>query len=67
MTNFEKIKAMSVEDIACFVEEINRYGLKMACRGFLAFCDICEAYKDHGCINCVQDWLESEVEPNGND
>ena len=62
MTNFERIKAMTVEEMANFVEEINRYGLQMACRGFLTYCSICDGYKDHRCINCVQDWLESEVE-----
>ena len=58
MTNFEKIKAMSVEEMARFMDEM------------LPDCDGCPAMKycivDHKtCEETIQKYLESEVEEDG--
>lgn len=56
MTNFEKIKAMSVKEMASFLsEELN------------LVCDSCPVINtcttnDNGCRANLQRWLESEVE-----
>lgn len=60
MTQFEKRKAMSVEEMA---EEIYT---NMACRD----CSLCPAEDicsdiPNGCIYTIEKWLESEVEENG--
>ena len=60
MTNFEKIKAMSVEEMA---EEIYT---NVACRS----CNLCPAEDicadaANGCIHTIEKYLESEVEENG--
>lgn len=58
MTNYERIKNMSVEEIALFLMKVN---------GFYSDCmvgiDDCK-YPEIGnnCTLCLKQWLESEVE-----
>lgn len=54
-TNFEKIKSMTLEEMA---ESANPF---FACPyGFgLGYC---QAFKDCDCIGCTKEWLEREVE-----
>lgn len=59
MTNYEKIKAMSVEEMAgWFAHQIG--GECYACPAG----DICEMARG-GCSGEIRDWLESEVEEDG--
>ncbi len=60
MTIYEKIKAMSVEDMAKFIDGLV-YGDIQIWHGF---CDICDGDKENRCWECAQTWLESEVEEN---
>ena len=61
MTNFEKIKAMSVEEMANFILTVNK----------ITDCDTCIAYgicsMKYGvsCRKHMTEWLESEVEEDG--
>lgn len=61
MTNYERIKNMSVEEMAEFIHEIS-----MADQNGLPYCSIDIAYeRDCTCDDCVQhtaEWLNSEVE-----
>lgn len=58
MTNYEKIKAMSVEEMARWIDET------IATR-----CDACPAEKICGielsCVSTIIKWLDSEVEEDG--
>lgn len=49
MTNFEKIKNMSVEELADFIAE-------------MAECDRCFVYCSGDCKYSWEQWLKSEVE-----
>ena len=51
MTNFEKIKNMSVEELANFI-----------CG--LTYCDYCPICYRGGCEHSWERWLESEAEDN---
>ena len=55
MTNYDRIKAMSVEEMAEFLETVDDIDYS------ITFCDLC-----HGQYDCTKDckkhWLESEVE-----
>lgn len=53
MTNFEKIKAMSVRNMAMFLCEIGQYG-----------CFECPVYSACDIASCdeLEEWLESEAE-----
>lgn len=55
MTNFEKIKQMSVEDMAlmlmCPAEYDTDFNKKSKCKGSFS-----------NCYNCTLHWLESEAE-----
>lgn len=57
ITNFEKIKQMSVEDMAlmlmCPAEYDTDFNKKSKCKGSFS-----------NCYNCTLHWLESEVEEN---
>lgn len=55
MTNYEKIKAMSVEEMAEFIHGL--FGWEGSC----GFCKTC----DNDCIGGMKKWLESEVEEDG--
>lgn len=55
MTNYEKIKAMSVDEMAQ-----NNMGGFLGCP-YLCSPDI-DCNEDKNCIYCVKNWLESEVE-----
>ena len=55
MTNFEKIKQMSVEELAlmlmCPAEYDTDFNKKSKCKGSFS-----------NCYNCTLNWLESEAE-----
>lgn len=61
MTNYEKIKSMSVEEMAEFMRRINH----------IYACDECVAYGScpmtYGvsCKRFIAEWLESEAEEDG--
>lgn len=65
MTNFDRIKAMSVEEMAEMLYE--------EMESTMCYCDFCEHYKHHaphcsapdiqqGCLNAIKKYLESEVQ-----
>jgi hypothetical protein len=57
MTNYEKIKSMSIEEMAYFIDKLNYIN---------GICEHCEyQYKDCSTISCIsalEQWLKSEVE-----
>ncbi|MBO5715053.1 MAG: hypothetical protein J6S23_01510 [Clostridia bacterium] len=56
MTNFEKIKAMSVEEMRQFLFDCNKDCI---------FCPAYRSCKDHNGFSCfykIYEWLESEAE-----
>ena len=55
MTNFERIKAMSVEE---FIEAFRRDGLCSYIQDY----DVGWCATRGACTNCVKEWLESEVQ-----
>ena len=57
MTNFERIKQMSVEEMVRFLESIRNdfYGRIIKINGY----DIWDSF------NNIEEWLESEVDGNG--
>ena len=67
MTNFEKIKAMDVEDLAnviykandeiCFNNCISDTGNKFSCK-------FGENVDERNCQECMKNWLESEADDN---
>ena len=61
MTNFEKIKAMSVEQIAKYI-----YIKDDALRDEICIsncpCNNGEDVESDNCIRCIKKWLESEIE-----
>lgn len=64
MTNFEKIKNMSVEEMAEFFENLN-VCVDDSIQGFSPDCSIC-SYNHNSSKSCPfsypTEWLESEVE-----
>ena len=55
MTNFERIKQMTVEEMASYF-----------CIGGLPICPLHAPHcKDNKCPECFKKWLESEVDDNG--
>jgi hypothetical protein len=59
MTNFEKIKAMSIEELSLFLMKVNcAYGVD--CMYGMAECKYPNI--DNNCSLCFRDWLESEAE-----
>ena len=60
MTNFERIKAMSVEEMAKFLQDVNLvYG------DCMVGLEECKHSDDNNCAICFKEWLETEVENNG--
>ena len=54
MTNFERIKQMSVEEMALYF-----------CIGGLPICPLHAPHcQDNKCPECFKEWLESEVDDN---
>lgn len=57
MTNADKIRAMTDEELAGFINDAEY--------GFLdrpAMCDVCTAHRMNNCLKCWLDWLKQEVE-----
>lgn len=61
MTNFEHIKNMDKEELANFLEGIDKLGI-CTCNGFIPDCEDCECYVDGKCYECIQDWLDQKAE-----
>lgn len=63
MTNYEKIKAMSVEEMAKVIEKTISYNLCCYCIGKRKDCpNYCGGKEEY---EIVLEWLESEVEEDG--
>jgi len=60
MTNFEKIKEMSVEEIA--EQIINATNLSDC--NMCPAATVCENCRDKSCLEILKEWLESEAEEN---
>lgn len=61
MTNFEKIKNMSIEEIA---DKLNSLISSCECCPIQKFCD--KNRENYiGCISILEKWLKSEAENNG--
>lgn len=57
MTNFEKIKSMSIDEMIDFMEKVELQDIDYA----MTFCNMCDGQYD--CSNdCMRHWLESEAE-----
>ncbi len=54
MTNYEKIKNMSVEEMAEFILKAEKIDLRYA-----EGCVVCEKYEQ--CHICIEQWLNKEV------
>lgn len=61
MTNFERIKQMSIEELSQFLMKVN-CAYDMECMYGIAECKY--SNMDNNCSLCFRDWLESEVENN---
>lgn len=58
MTNYERIKQMSIEELSQFLMKVNcAYGVD--CMYGIADCKYPNT--DNNCSLCFRDWLESEV------
>ena len=68
MTNFEKIKNMTVEEMAemLFASSNNRYNYCYYCshRGEPPYCTA--VFLKTGCINTIMKWLNLEIEAEAN-
>ena len=62
MTNFERIKQMSVEEMALLFMKVN-CAYDIPCMLGISDCKYPHINKD--CVICFKEWLESEVEDNG--
>ncbi len=72
MTNFERIKGMSVEELAEFLDKVSKteplgFGRKMlfdeACKTGGQYCRQDDFYGNpFGCKDCFKEWLESECD-----
>ena len=65
MTNFERIKSMTVEEMAAFIydEENNHYNYCDGCPHQSFYAPHCTAFiTEEACIKAICKWLESEVE-----
>lgn len=59
-TNADRIRNMTDEELADFLEDVRRFGFKNLC------CDddLCDS---DACDCCVHEWLQAEVEEGEND
>lgn len=53
MTNFERIKAMTIDEMAKYKDETD---------GAAPFCNPENVCEDGVCVDCIKAWLESEVQ-----
>ena len=61
MTNFERIKQMSVEEMALLLMKVN-CAYDIPC--MLGISDCKYPHIDNNCAICFKEWLESEVKDN---
>ena len=66
MTNFERIKAMTVEDMAAFIydEENNSYNYYNGCPHQSFYAPHCTSFDTEDCKKEIVRWLNSEVQEN---
>lgn len=57
MTNFERIKEMSVEELAQFLMNLNES------KGCCGFPSSMTKKCTYNCENCIPNWLNSEITP----
>ena len=71
MTNFEKIKAMGVEELAEYIDKHDDALCDKICNAVWKQHHICpdgiddESVERYCCIRCIKNWLESEAEKDG--
>lgn len=68
MTNYEKIKAMSVEEMAEFMfdENTNNYNYCNFCKEYKYYAPHCSSNDfEKDCKKARMEWLEREVEEDG--
>lgn len=56
MTNYDRIKNMSVEEMAIFMNACG-HDFPPFCDGYKRINSLC----DYNCLRCAEKWLESEV------
>ena len=61
MTNYERIKQMSVEEIALLLMKVND-AYDIPCMLGMSGCKY--PHIDNNCIICFKEWLESEIDEN---
>lgn len=61
MTNYEKIKSMSIDELSIFLMKVN-LAYSEDCMVGISECK--HRQVDGGCKLCFKEWLESEVEQN---
>lgn len=62
MTNLEKIRAMSAEELAVFLVDSTEYGESAFLISYLDFKHQEDTYNYDEAVNNTKQWLESEVE-----
>lgn len=62
MTNLEKIRAMSAEELAVFLVDSTEYGESAFSISYLDFKHQEDTYNYAEAVNNTKQWLESEVE-----
>ena len=68
MTNFERIKEMSVEELANVLYGANDkicFANCMSATGYKFGCKFGEDVDEQNCKECMKNWLESEAEKDG--
>lgn len=55
MKNYERIKNMSIDEMAEFIQYVQSTTLRCLC-----YSDICEGFGGKPCIPGIKQWLESE-------
>ena len=70
MTNYEKIKSMSVDEMARFIESViecvKLYRISMNLKTdkkimlWHGFCEVCDRKAEDECWTCTKKWLERE-------
>lgn len=62
MTNYERIKNMSVEEMAEAFEKTGRNKIQIACK--ICCNNNCKVGNKRKCIAKIKQWLESEIQEN---
>ena len=62
MTNAQKIRAMSNEEMAGFIKALMFSDFKPACKKSTFFSAEHKPECDEDCVSCIMDWLRQPVE-----